>query len=141
MSRRAPLLLVAALLACSPAPAATAPDPSPRTSDVGAPITLKVGQSVTVGTVDPLTVTFRRVESDSRCPQNVQCVWAGDAAVELRLARGGRAAGTTLHTTLEPREVEYDGFRVRLVQVTPAPTSGAPIAPSAYEITLEVTGP
>ena len=66
-------------------------------------------------------VTFDTVEADSRCPADAMCVWAGDAAAGLHLDVAGRRAGTTLHTQLEPKKVEYFGYVVRLVNVEPYP--------------------
>ena len=66
-------------------------------------------------------VAFDTVEADSRCPADAMCVWQGDAAARFRLTADGRSAGTTLHTALEPKQVEYAGWVLRLVNVEPYP--------------------
>lgn len=104
-----------------------------------AEVRLRMGGSVQVGATSPLVVTFRDVEQDSRCPVDVQCAWAGDAAIALRLSRDGRSAGTTLHTGVEPRQVEYDGYVVRLLGVEPPTRAGREIPKSGYLVTLRVT--
>ena len=138
-ARCAPVLLLAAL-ACGTTPPSATADPRVTAAEPG-PVTLRVGDAVRVGGRDPLTVTFRRVAEDSRCAVDVQCVWAGDAEVELRIARAGREAGTTLHTTLEPQQVEYDGWVVRLVALAPAPRTDVPRDDRAYVVTLDVRAP
>ena len=58
---------------------------SPQTTP--APITLDIG--VPAAGPDETTLTFTRVVTDSRCPSGVQCVWAGELGVELKLTRAG----------------------------------------------------
>ncbi len=38
------------------------------------------------------------VDSDSRCPPDVQCVWAGDAQVRLVFEQSGKQVDVVLHT-------------------------------------------
>ena len=87
-----------------------------------------------------LRVRFDSVSQDSRCPIGVQCVWAGDAAVELTLEKPPAAAETrTLHTSGRfDRETDYAGLVVRLVSLEPNPRDGATIAPEDYRVTLVV---
>lgn len=135
----APIATLLAVAACGGNAApyeATAPVPS-TASSVEAP--LRINGSLQVGSSRPLTVTFQDVEQDSRCPADVQCAWAGDAAIVLRLSRDGRSAGTTLHTTLEPTEVEYEGYEVRLVSVEPTPRADRETPKSEYRVTVRVT--
>lgn len=47
---------------------------------------LKVGQSAALKNTD-WTLTFVRVVGDSRCRPPAQCLWAGDAELELRAKR------------------------------------------------------
>lgn len=101
--------------------------------------TLAPGQAATVdGT--RLAVLFRSVTGDSRCPVDVQCVWAGDAEVLLTVSSGatGGDQDFTLHTTLDPKAVTYSGYEIRLTGVNPAPRSAAPIQPASYRVTLRV---
>ena len=57
----------------------------------------------------------------------------------MRLSHDGRTATAALHTTLEPKQVEYDGYTVRLLSVEPARRSGVEIAKSEYQVVLRVT--
>ncbi|MEO8194344.1 MAG: hypothetical protein ABI681_10895 [Gemmatimonadales bacterium] len=100
-----------------------------------------VGQEAHVqGT--PITIRFRGVTEDSRCPSDVVCVWAGNAAVKLSLTAGeGSASEIKVSTTLEPKSVVFSGYRIALSGLKPAPLSGKPIPPEAYVATLLVTPP
>jgi hypothetical protein len=50
---------------------------------------LLVGESAQIA-AGP-TITFLTIERDSRCPANVQCVWAGEAVALFRVAFRGQA--------------------------------------------------
>lgn len=56
----------------------------------GSVVNLRLGSTVRIRGTD-LHVTFEQVTEDSRCPVNVTCVWAGQAAVELRIRLGDGA--------------------------------------------------
>jgi hypothetical protein len=105
-------------------------------------VTLAPGQSAQFGTGNVLRVTFRYIEEDSRCPVDVQCVTAGDAAALFRLERGAFTGGTTLHTNETPRGIVIDeNFAIRLVDVVPQPRSDRSIRASDYRVVIEVSRP
>jgi hypothetical protein len=86
-----------------------------------------------------LRIRFNAVSSESRCPSDVQCVWAGNAIVSLSLASSGIASGSaTLNTTLDPKFTDYAGYRITLLGLKPYPKSGSKIPAADYVATLEV---
>ena len=97
------------------------PAPSTVGAGLGDDVTLNAGQEVKIATKD-FTVRFSRLAADSRCPANVQCIWAGDATVELLLSEPGRGESTRaeLHTGLGlPRkEARFAAARVELLDVS-----------------------
>lgn len=100
--------------------------------DVGQAFRLPVGHRARVGD-DGLVIGFRGVLEDSRCPTDVDCVWAGDAAVALTLAVGRAGTRTvTLHTSVEPRAQTVGDLVVRLTGLTPEPHTRRPIDPDSY---------
>jgi hypothetical protein len=117
------------------------PDPdagTPQQAQVGDTIRLRAGELARIGTSD-VVVAFRRVEEDSRCAIDVQCVWAGDAAVRIELTTDRRIwSPATLHSTLDPKDVEYGGHVFRLVDVAPPNVSTRQTRPQDYVIALEV---
>ena len=103
--------------------------------------TLKAGEQVTLKRTR-LRIKFVTVENDSRCPKDVTCVWAGNAAVRFQLSVGRRSKTVTLNTSGNAtfvREVEYQGYKVKLVDLSPSPLSKQKIAASAYTATLLVS--
>lgn len=99
---------------------------------------LAVGQQATVqGT--SITIRFTAVSGDSRCPSDVQCVWAGNAALRMTITGPGEArSDVTLNTLTEPRAVSFSAHRVSLVGLKPTPRSDATISPLSYVASLEV---
>lgn len=130
----------AAVVACSgnkPADiTAASRNPAVSQQELGRSFSMKVGESITVG---ELRLTFRAVEGDSRCPTDVVCVWAGDAEIALKIEQAGKAAVAALHTTLEPKKTEWDGYTVALVGLTPDRKSNAAISTGDYRAEIVVT--
>lgn len=87
-----------------------------------------------------ITVSLVRVPSDSRCPQDVVCVWAGNAEVVLGI-RLGKAMPTehTVNTSLQPRSVDVAGYRVHLDSLTPYPRAGSETPPARHQAWVTVT--
>lgn len=142
-------LLPALLLACTAA--AVEGDTEPATQSVGEegegpmkvsmdqPFRLAVGERVLLGD-DPLEIGFVGVSSDSRCPRDVQCIWEGDAAVDLWvITAAGERIELQLHTTKEPREEMVGNHVIRLQELEPTPVSTSTIAPEDYLATLTVS--
>jgi hypothetical protein len=104
--------------------------------EIGRAFDMKIGETIGVG---ELRLTFRSVEGDSRCPIDAVCVWAGDAEIALRIEQGSQAAVAALHTMLEPKKTEWNGYTIQLVSVQPARSSSAPTDPKDYRAQLVVT--
>ena len=132
---------VAALAACS-GNSSTGTDAKLPTSntvsqrEIGRAFEMKVGETISVG---ELRLTFRSVEGDSRCPIDAICVWAGDAEIALRIEQGSQAAVAALHTMLEPKKTEWNGYTIALVSVAPSRNSTSSIDPKDYRAQLIVT--
>jgi hypothetical protein len=109
-------------------------DASSREEVPGDAIQIRLGEKRQLG--GGLTVEFKSVLSDSRCPMNAVCVWQGDAAVRLGLTLGGQRADTTLHSTIEPRTIAFRGYDVGFVHLEPYPIADQKPDTSAYVLTL-----
>ena len=99
---------------------------------------LRPGQTITI-TGTGSRVTFEAVVEDSRCPAGVQCIWAGNARVTLRVGPAGQDTTVSLNTGLEPHAVVLGKLRLELKAVTPGPQPGATIPPDTYRVTLRAT--
>ena len=76
--------------------------------------------------------------SDSRCPMDVICVWAGDGGVSLMLSNGREQLHSFLHTALFPREINYRGYRIILKSLNHYPISTRQIRREDYSVELIV---
>lgn len=106
-------------------------------------ITLAPGSAMEV-TQANLKIRFDSIVTDSRCPTDVQCVWAGEAVAALSI---GQLAGemslrlASLSTIPGKDTTTAYGKPIKLLKVTPAPDSKNAIAKSAYRIELQVSPP
>lgn len=85
-----------------------------------------------------LTILFDGVKADSRCPENANCVWAGDGEIKLIILKGNSKEEVSLHTFLEPKEITFGGYRLFLKALKPYPTTTTSIKPEDYVIDLIV---
>lgn len=99
---------------------------------------LAIDQQSRVGEV--VNVAFVDVIGDSRCPVDAVCVWEGDAEISLEVqVTGERKKLVTLHThRSQPTERIVDGYRIRLVDLRPLPTTAGLPDRSDYVATLVV---
>ncbi|MFN2238471.1 MAG: hypothetical protein ABR524_03685 [Thermoanaerobaculia bacterium] len=80
---------------------------------------------------------FAQVVADSRCPVDVQCVWAGDAVVALRASDVNDSASLRLHTG-GPRSASFGTWEVELVELRPLPREGMALTQADYEAVLRL---
>jgi len=132
-------LLVAALVgACQqPAVATSAPAPTePGPATESGLLVLGVGQSAEIGPAT--TLRFNRIVSDSRCPADVQCVWAGEVRIALTLTSpAGSAdfelAGATANSTT------VQSFLIEMAEFGPCEPGPSKAASAAECASLRVT--
>jgi hypothetical protein len=114
-----------------------------QTARVGREFEVKVGRVVTLDG-GGLRVRFARVASDSRCPVDVDCVWAGNAELVFEVGGRGRRGKRTvrLNTNASPErpgEVRYGRYTLKLVGLAPRPRGNRKVAPGRYTATLLVS--
>ena len=99
---------------------------------------LKVGQEVSVREAG-IKVSDIAVVEDSRCPTGVQCIWAGNGKVSLKLSKAkSESVSVELNTSAGPKSRAYQGYEVRLVSLDPYPKNGVVIGKNEYVVTLMV---
>jgi hypothetical protein len=98
-------------------------------------VTLRAGQLLIIDS-ERVVIRFDEVTQDSRCPIEAVCVWVGEVRGRFGLGppRQGPTASFEL-STLQPRTVDVQGYRVTLESVSPAAT-GPPIPPGDYVAVL-----
>lgn len=95
-------------------------------------VSAKLGESVTaLGE----TITPVKVLEDSRCPSDVQCIWAGTVRVD-GTAQGGMGLGQLTFELGKMNTTEVNS--ITLVDVKPYPKSTTTIADEDYVFTFEV---
>ncbi|HEX7313422.1 MAG TPA: hypothetical protein VF297_05850 [Pyrinomonadaceae bacterium] len=111
-----------------------------QTPRLGREFKVKAGRVVTLDG-GKLRLEFARVAEDSRCPVDVDCVWAGNAAVLIEVGgKGWRGKRTlTLNTNTGEAEAGYGRYMVRLKALSPQPRSNRKLSQGQYTATLLVT--
>jgi hypothetical protein len=101
------------------------------------PFRLAPGQTATIAG-EQLTVGFTGVESDSRCPANVQCIRAGEARVRLAFRGFHTSADAILATEgAQPRSATFGAYAVHFIALEPQPRTDVPRP--QYVATFRVT--
>lgn len=116
---------------------------SPIQTDVtvglGEVFTIGVGQSAWIAGED-MTVIFNEVISDSRCPQNVTCIWEGVASSDVTIMYRGENYSVVLSQPGLTEQAE-DNFidYILTYSLNPYPREGEEISPNDYRLTLTLT--
>ena len=80
--------------------------------------------------------------SDSRCPLNVECVWAGEVVVDLWLRSGDLIFPFRLCLG-DSDECKHsdniEGLAFRLLTVDPFPNADKPTDPGEYEVKIQIS--
>ena len=130
-------LLVSATACMTPSQPGTPGTLTPTIqAEVGREFDIAVGQEAKLQGSN-VVIRFRGVTNDSRCPSDVQCVWAGNAVAGFDLS-GAAQSDASLNTTLDPKSVSYAGYTIALVGLKPTPKSGSTIPALEYVATLRV---
>lgn len=87
-----------------------------------------------------LKVTFVEMVEDSRCPEGVNCIWAGNGKIKITLKKGShKSVSFELNTMSEPKSYSCQGYEITLVKLDPYPKHDVPTRKRDYIATLKVT--
>jgi hypothetical protein len=105
------------------------------------PFTLKIDQTADIKS-ENLKVTFLNVNEDSRCPSDVQCVWEGQAKVQINVLKNNQDIGTFNLTKRAGHDelsvLNVDGHSITLEKVDPYPVSTKKTGTADYSIVLKI---
>lgn len=141
-------VLIAALICLQPAftgvPAGFAQSPAGNPITFAYPFKLAVNQTAYLAAAD-MIFRFVNVTEDSRCPSDVQCIWAGQVSILVEYSRASTAEklgsfALALGSSGTNASAAIDGYFVILVRVDPYPVSTMQIQPSDYVATLIILG-
>jgi hypothetical protein len=94
---------------------------------------LTMGQTATFSDI---SIKFLRVTEDSRCPQGVQCIWAGTFRTEIQIVSKKGASTQVIELR---KSILTETEIISLLAVAPYPNKGGAILASDYSVTFEVT--
>jgi hypothetical protein len=102
-------------------------------------VKLRVAQEKTApGTT--INVKFLSVIEDSRCPEGVNCIWAGVAKIKIQVRKTGKPAKEfELNTNQMDKSIIFEGHTIKLLTLTPYPKSGSATNAALYSATLTIT--
>ena len=105
---------------------------------IGQPFNLGVNQTASIEP-EGIGVTFVSVTEDSRCPSDVECIWAGRVSIAVEISSS--SDDSHLELTLgggQSSAKTFGNYSIMLVNVQPYPVSTEEISPSDYVATLVV---
>jgi len=109
------------------------------TVGLGETFTIDVGQSARIAG-EEMTMTFNEVIGDSRCPQNVTCVWEGVASSNITIVYRGVNHSILLNQPGLTEQAEDTFINYNLTySLNPYPREGEEISPNDYRLTLTLT--
>ena len=128
--RPIPVLLALVAAACSQA---AAPEPNANQQAPGPnDAVVALGDTVFFGGTG-ISVAFREVRNDSRCPADALCIWSGNAVVALDLFWHSSAnESVLLNTTAGDKDVVFVGYRIALKALDPTPRTTDPSEQRPY---------
>ena len=113
---------------------ATTTQHDPSVPLLGTTFVLRVGE---IKQFKDLSVKLASIDGDSRCPQGVVCVWAGEVSLTLEVTVPPNTPNTiTLKTNTVANAVKNYSFTV--LNVEPQNMVGKDLAKKDYQVTFEV---
>lgn len=88
-----------------------------------------------------LSVEFNELITDSRCPEDVICVWEGDAELQFQLINNSDSILFSLHSnkSFSNSDSTVFGYNIELVNVEPYPNTQIEYKPSDYSAYIVIT--
>lgn len=121
------LIISISLMSCQDSTSSVKPN-------LGEKFEIKYGESVTIQR-EQISIRFNKLVEDSRCPDGVTCVWAGNAEIVIKL--DDREA--RLNTHLRPKKANLSAYSLKLVSLNPYPEHNVDIEKEDYTAELVVT--
>jgi len=92
------------------------------------PIYLAEGQKKSLKEF-PITIKFKGISEDSRCPEGVNCIWAGIAVAEIEITEKSTKPILLNLATMDVQErgyrksTNFNGYTISLQNVIPYPSA------------------
>jgi hypothetical protein len=108
------------------------------TAGLGEKFNLAIGQSATI-TGEDLEIRFAKVIGDSRCPQGVECFWAGEVSSQIEITYAGSSYEKVLTQSDASATAQTDfGDYIIKFDFKPYPKAGEKIKDKDYRLELQI---
>jgi hypothetical protein len=103
-------------------------------------LTLNYGQTK-FNSENNLSLQFYSLIGDSRCPEDVVCVWEGDAELKFKLTINNEQIYFTLHTARNYFNTDTTiwNYNINLIDVLPYPITTLQNKPEDYKAVIKIT--
>lgn len=134
-------IVLLSLMNCNGQKTANSGSSAPTEVSDSGEISLKTGESRLLKD-SGIKITFKSVSQDSRCPEGVNCVWAGVAVAELELSgTSSKPVNVSLATMTLPQQnlsktAVFEGYKIELKNVLPYPKKGVEKGDYSIEISV-----
>ena len=112
------------------------------TASLGVNFQLKHNQTAVIES-ENLSVEFMNVAEDSRCPVGVECIWAGQAKIELEIKQKDKEPENIVLTSIAGQDelavTQIEDNFIKLIKVEPPRIKDIELKLSDYNITLMVS--
>ena len=81
-------------------------------------VSVNIGDSATLSK-SKIAIKFIKVIEDSRCPVNVNCIWAGNAKIEVEISKGAKTETFTLNTNGQETSAKFSNYLVKFTDLKP----------------------
>jgi hypothetical protein len=107
-------------------------------ASLGQEFSLRIGQTAQIEN-EQLSIQFKSVAGDSRCPRSVQCFWAGEVSCDVTVTDRGSSSNITLTQSgaEQSSEETYKDYRLTY-SVEPYPEAPKQISTADYRLILTV---
>ena len=110
-------------------------------SDNSAPKSFSFGDTISIAyhqivfnQSEDVSIRFKDLVADSRCPIGLLCFWAGDADVEFTLKNSGSRIDFNLHTYWDrQRDTVLADYYIKIIDVKPYPQMDYEYRAEQYE--------
>ena len=108
--------------------------------ELGKEFLLPIGEEASIKGED-LKIEFTEVLEDSRCPKNVECVWAGQARYVIFISKGESSERLEITEPGAEGQVTYNlqDYEIH-TKLEPYPEAPDSIAPGDYKLRMSVKG-
>lgn len=94
-------------------------------------VTVQVGKAATE-THSKIKIQFVEMVEDSRCPKGVDCVWAGNAKIKIKVTKGGKSQTIEINSGVPNKDNTFSGYEFVLRSLTPEPATNIRIDRNGY---------